>query len=146
LAWLPVLLLSGCDLNGGDSKATRVGSVPARAQRSAERLQARERPAAEALVRLESAARRRDAEKLCHSIYLFAGGVPSGCEDTMKRLFPTRDGYSLVILSIRLVGRGRATAATRVLTIDANGRRVSAPNTTFRLARRAGTWRVVYIT
>lgn len=97
-------------------------------------------------MHLESAARDRDAETLCQSVYLFAGGVPPRCEDTMRRLFRTEDGYSINIRSIRLAGPDRATAAARTLMIDQKGRTVSMPDTTFRLARRDGTWHVVYTT
>jgi hypothetical protein len=145
-AWLPALVLSGCSLTGGSDGESHSATLPARAERSAERLPARERGAAEALVHLESAARSRDAEELCDSVYLFAGGLPAQCEDTMGRLFPTEDGYSISIRSIRLAGSDRATAAAGTLVIDENGRRISAPDTTFRLLRRAGTWRVVFIT
>jgi hypothetical protein len=145
-AWLPVLALSGCSLTGGGHDNAHSATVPARAGASAERLPASERDAAEALVRLETAARSRDADELCHSVYVFVGGVPAQCEDTMRRLFRTEDGYSITIRSIRLAGSDRATAAASTRAIDENGRTVISRDTTFRLARRGGIWRVVFIT
>jgi hypothetical protein len=138
---LSVLAILGCDSRESDST-----SVPARAERSVAELSPREQAAAQPLVRLESAARDRDAEELCHSVYAFAGGTSPGCEDTVKRLFPTEDGYSLRVRSIRFLGRARAVARTTVVVINADGRKSASPNSTFRLARRAGVWHVVFIT
>jgi hypothetical protein len=121
-------------------------SLPARAGSSAAELPARQRVAAQALVRLESAARDRDAARLCRSAYVFAGGPPADCEHSMKGLFPVFDGFSITVQSIRFEGRAHATALAATVTVDTSGRERRSPNTTFELARRAGMWRVVFIT
>jgi hypothetical protein len=121
-------------------------SLPARAGSSAAELPARQRVAAQALVRLESAARDRDAARLCGSAYVFAGGPPAGCERSMKSLFPVFDGFSITVRSIRFAGSAHATALAATVNVDTGGRKRRSPNTTFELARRAGVWRVVFIT
>ncbi len=121
-------------------------SLPVRAGSSAAGLPARQRVAAQALVRLESAARDRDAARLCRSAYVFAGGPPAGCEHSMRSLFPVFDGFSITVRSIRFAGSAHATALAATVTVDTSGRTRREPNTTFELARRAGVWRVVFIT
>lgn len=137
---LATFAVAGCD-----SEKSAPTSVPARAKRSVEQLPAAKQRAAQALVRLEAAARARDANELCQSVYLFAGGPPPGCEDSMKRLFPSHDGYSLKVRSLRFSGPARAIAGADVIVIETNGHKTAAPSSTFRLARRSGVWHVVFI-
>lgn len=140
LALAIALVAGGCL---GDTAGSE--SIPARAQASAEHLPARQREAAEALVRLESAARIRDASELCTSVYVFASGPTPGCEKTMERLYPTEDGFSITIRAIHL-HRRRATANAGMAVVGADGRTQSFPDSTFRLIQRDGAWRVVFIT
>jgi hypothetical protein len=97
------------------------------------------------LVRLESAARARDGEKLCERIYLFAGGPSRDCADSMREHFSTEDGFSVAIRTIRLTRRRSAVATAATVEVDGRGRAQRYPNTTFRLERRDGVWRVVFV-
>jgi len=96
-------------------------------------------------VRLEAAARKRDAEELCASIYLFPDGSAQ-CEETMNHLFPARDGFSITIRSVQFAGPRDATASAKTIIVDEAGRRVKSPETEYRLRRIGATWRVVFVT
>jgi hypothetical protein len=63
----------------------------------------------------------------------------------MRRQFPTEDGFSIAIREVRFSGPGQATAQASMVLRDANGHRSRYPNTSFQLVRRAGRWRVLFI-
>ena len=95
-------------------------------------------------MRLESAARARDGEKLCEEIYLFAGGPSRDCADSMREHFSTEDGFSVAIRTIRFASRS-ALATAETVEVDERGRAQRYRNTSFRLERRDGVWRVVFV-
>jgi hypothetical protein len=139
-AFIAALLCAACD------HGPEADEVPARAARSVHALPSPQREAAGALVRLESKARDRDGEALCESVYLFAGGPPDGCQDQMRRLFPTDRGYSIAVRSVRFAGPGQAFAKAVVVTTTPSGSHERFPDTTFKLRRHRGAWRVVFLT
>lgn len=139
-AVLAAVVAAGCL---GDS--SEPVSLPARAEASANRLPPSQRDAAEALVRLEAAARDRDVSKLCESVYSFPRGPTPGCEKTMARLYPTEGGFSLAIRSIQVSPNG-AIASARVVTLDETGGKQTSPDTTYKLTRQGRRWQVVFIT
>ena len=135
---MAIALPGGCDFSD-DSVA-----IPARAAESVKRLPASEREAAEALVRLETAARNRDGETLCQSVYVFTGGPSPECPGAMRKLFPTGDGHAVDVLSVRSDAPSHAFAKAATVTVTADGSHESFPNTMFELRRRAGEWRVAF--
>jgi hypothetical protein len=71
--------------------------------------------------------------------------VPEGCLDSTRDVFPTPDGYSVAIRWIRFKGADRAFARAASTTVTETGARQRFPHTTFRLLRRGGVWRVVFV-
>lgn len=121
-------------------------SVPARAERSAERLPSPQREAAQALVALEKAARARDGARLCESVYDFSSGEPpTGCRERIMRLFPTENGFALEIRRVRFRSQSNAVGEGSTVTIDRAGRAERFPRTRYELVRRDGAWRVHFI-
>jgi hypothetical protein len=137
---LATVFPTACNGNGDSPR------IPPRAAPSIEMLPAKERAAAQALVELESKARDRDGEALCQDVYLFPGGPSPECPGNMEEVFPTPDGYSIAIRSIRFDSPGHAFAAAVTRTVTESGTVELFPNTTFELRRRAGVWRVVFQT
>ena len=135
---MTILLPGGCDFS--DHSA----AIPARAAESVKRLPASKREAAEALVRLETAARNRDGETLCERVYLFTAGPSPECPGAMRKLFPTEDGYALDVLSVRVDGPSHAFAKAATVTVTADRSHERFPNTMFELRRRGGAWRVAF--
>lgn len=95
-------------------------------------------------MRLETAARNREGETLCESVYAFTGGPSPECPDAMRKLFPTEDGFAVNVRSVRIDAPSHAFASAATVTVTADGSHQSFPNTTFELRRRGGAWRVVF--
>jgi hypothetical protein len=113
--------------------------VDGKAEDSVERLDQRDRAAAQVLVELEEASRDEDAERLCRHIYVYKG-TAAGCEQAFKIALERDQIVSVDVKEVRLSG-DTAVAGAKVTTVDADDRRRTS-RYTFRLVKRETKWRV----
>jgi hypothetical protein len=113
--------------------------VDAKAEESVERLNARDRAAAQVLVELEEASRDKDTARLCSRVYVYRG-TTAGCEQDFKITLERDQVVAVEVEDVTFSG-DTAVAEANVTTVDADDRRRTS-RYTFRLVKREMKWRV----
>jgi hypothetical protein len=100
--------------------------VDAKAEESVERLDARDRAAAQVLVELEEASRDKDTARLCSRVYVYKG-TTAGCEQAFK-ITLERDQVVSVERSYLPAGQTRDEVESGASAVAGGRPRLTAPS------------------